>query len=563
MTRLPLARASMLIALVLLGACAHVHREVYDDGRPKQEGVVDGGKQTGTWQYWYASGAKQAEGAWRSDRQHGAWGWWYEDGKPKQQGSYADSLRTGTWTYWYPNGQLYCRGDYHEDHQVGVWTYWHADGGRAVVGSFDHGAKALAWRWWRQDGTPQEQGAYWDGRKVGPWTAWGVDGVASVTDHGAPPAADCFRDPATGPLRRWGARRPAPVASRDGGRDELWLLFDDAGRIAAASAVSHGRETFLAYRADGSPAAWYQGDAVDAARGVTPLYAKHAAGALDLKAWDATGAASADPSVARQQLDRLAAIHAPLAQAAPVAAPVAQPDLELPTAGRPALTPMAILPVSFWTEREEQNAGLLVEKYLTGRWPQSGAAGYGDSEIGASSSAQRKDLHGRPLSVTRLLSSTGDVIDIDDYKGRKNVVLVVLRGFAGQVCVYCATQTAALSRSLERFRADDAEVILVYPGASESVPVFIDAVRSLGADEPKIAVALDVDLQLVRALEITHHLAKPTSLIIDKQGLVRYAYVGETRADRPSADELLKQIQKLNRPDRSDARTRSDPPAER
>nr|MBA3846307.1 redoxin family protein [Planctomycetota bacterium] len=362
--------------------------------------------------------------------------------------------------------------------------------------------------------------------------------------------ADCFREPVTGTLKRWGARRPAPVASRDGRRDELWLMFDDAGRIAAGSAITGGRESFLSYHADGSPAAWYQGETVDAARGVTPLYARHATGGLALSAWDDTGAASGDPAMARRQLDRLAAIHAPLAQATPIAAPVvAQPDLELPAADRPALTPMAILPASFWTKREEQNAGLLVEKYLTGRWPQSGAAGYGDSEIGSSASAQRKDLHGRPLAVTRLLSSTGDVIDLDDYKGKKNVVLVVLRGFAGQVCVYCATQTAALSRSLERFRADDAEVILVYPGASESVPVFIDAVRSLGADEPKILVALDVDLQLVRALEITHHLAKPTSLIIDKQGVVRYAYVGESRADRPSADDLLKQIQKLNRLD--------------
>lgn len=561
MHRLSPGRASALIAFVALAACAgissacaRVHREAWDDGKPKQEGVLDGGKQTGVWQYWYASGAKQAEGPWQSDRQHGAWGWWYEDGKPKQQGSYADSLRTGTWTYWYPNGQLYCRGDYHEDHQVGPWLYWHADGKRAVVGSFDHGAKALAWRWWREDGSPQEQGAFWDGRKVGPWTAWGVDGVAAVSDHGCPPNTDCFRDPAVGQLVRWGARRPAPIGARDSRRDELWLMFDAQGRIAAVTSITRGRETFLSYHADGSPAAWFAGEAIDAARGATPLYAAQAAGSLGLRAWDDAGAISADPAKARIQVDRLVAIHAPLAQTAPIQAPVAQPDLALPQADRPALTPMAILPISFWTKREEQNAGLLVEKYLTGRWPQSGAAGYGDSEIGSSSSAQRKDLFGKPLAITRLLSATGDVVDLDDYKGKKSVVLVVLRGFAGQVCVYCATQTAALVKSLERFHANEAEVILVYPGASESVPVFIDAIRSLGVDEPKIPVALDVDLQLVRALEISHQLAKPTSLIIDKQGLVRYAYVGETRADRPSAEDLLKQIQKLNR-------IETDPPA--
>ena len=52
-------------------------------------------------------------------------------------------------------------------------------------------------------------------------------------------------------------------------------------------------------------------------------------------------------------------------------------------------------------------------------------------------------------------------------------------------------------------------------------------------------LALDVSLLLVRALGIEDNLARPTSLLIDKQGLVRYAYVGETIADRPSVNDLL------------------------
>lgn len=55
-------------------------------------------------------------------------------------------------------------------------------------------------------------------------------------------------------------------------------------------------------------------------------------------------------------------------------------------------------------------------------------------------------------------------------------------------------------------------------------------------------VALDVSLIAVRQLGIEDNLAKPTSLIIDKAGVVRYAYVGKTIADRPSVKDLLNEL---------------------
>ena len=58
-------------------------------------------------------------------------------------------------------------------------------------------------------------------------------------------------------------------------------------------------------------------------------------------------------------------------------------------------------------------------------------------------------------------------------------------------------------------------------------------------------VALDVSLNLVRAIGIEDNLARPTSLVIDKEGIVRFAYVGKTIADRPSADDLLREVQRI------------------
>ena len=89
------ARASLiattLVAASLLTGCfgPRVVHDEWKPGVPKRHGEVHGGKQQGTWTYWYDNGAKQAEGAWHKDYQDGRWVWWYADGRVKQVGSYA------------------------------------------------------------------------------------------------------------------------------------------------------------------------------------------------------------------------------------------------------------------------------------------------------------------------------------------------------------------------------------------------------------------------------------------------------------------------------------------
>ena len=84
--------------------------------------------------------------------------------------------------------------------------------------------------------------------------------------------------------------------------------------------------------------------------------------------------------------------------------------------------------------------------------------------------------------------------------------------------------------------------MVVYPGPTEAVPAFIQAVQSLRQKPAPMLIGLDVSLLLVRSLGIEANLAKPTSLIIDRNGIVRYAYVGASMADRPSVEDLLKAL---------------------
>jgi peroxiredoxin len=191
---------------------------------------------------------------------------------------------------------------------------------------------------------------------------------------------------------------------------------------------------------------------------------------------------------------------------------------------------------SLWTAGQEANAGQLVRLYDSGDVV---IPGYDDRIGSGTDDRQKRDLIGKPLTQTRFLDATGGVYDVAKQKGRKPVLLVVLRGFSGQVCLYCAAQTTAISKNIGKFNEMGVEVAVVYPGPVEAVAPFIEAVRSLAKEPPPMPVALDVSLIAVRKLGIEDNLARPTSLIVDKSGVVRYAYVGRTIADRPAVKDLL------------------------
>ena len=147
----------------------------------------------------------------------------------------------------------------------------------------------------------------------------------------------------------------------------------------------------------------------------------------------------------------------------------------------------------------------------------------------------------------------GNQVALSDYVDRKHVVLVITRGNTNPICPYCSTQTARLISAYDQFVEQDAEVVLVYPiestGDSDKLAAFLADARGRLDDpgrEVPFPVLIDVQLKSVDQLGIRKDLSKPATYIIDKEGQVRFAYVGEHLADRPSADSLLGQLATLN-----------------
>ena len=161
--------------------------------------------------------------------------------------------------------------------------------------------------------------------------------------------------------------------------------------------------------------------------------------------------------------------------------------------------------------------------------------------------ANREDLIGKPLERRRFLGPTGEIVNLDDWRGNKNVVLIFHRGFAGQVCIGCSVYTVSLVKAAKQFEDANTQVFIVYPGDSRSVPAFLEAVKNVdqGIEIP-YPILLDVDLGAVKSLMIEGALAKPTAIIVGKDGEVRYAYTGDAIDDRPSVPALLTKLQEIN-----------------
>jgi peroxiredoxin len=152
---------------------------------------------------------------------------------------------------------------------------------------------------------------------------------------------------------------------------------------------------------------------------------------------------------------------------------------------------------------------------------------------------ERAELKGKPLPFQTLRCVDGTTVELAQFVGKQDLLIVVLRGFSGEVCPYCMAQTKALAQSKVRLDELGVEVLVIYPGPKENQAAFTKAYKAFFDGEvPPYRVFYDPDLEIVETLGISGELAFPTTLIVGKDGLVSYAYVGEHVADRPAALDL-------------------------
>ncbi|HEX5050883.1 MAG TPA: redoxin family protein [Planctomycetota bacterium] len=547
-----------------LAACKFIarqivaHRDAWANGLTQREGQIEDGIQVGEWAFYYESGQRRAKGRYENDHQVGPWTYYYENGVTEWSGAFdAEGRRTGEWTFHYPDDTLRARGNYIADFEDGAWEFFGQDSLLERSGQYDGGKLSGPWKYFYPGGKPKAAGLCHRGQRIGPWQVWDEAGAQVTQDFGTKAGIQIVQEKwPDGTVRRIGVlQNGAPVGRwtcyhengkprfsctvQDGRASGVFEARDASGNLIAQGVLRDGQFVEGSLAMQGGQTRAIAAGPVPPANGSGADWAD-AAKLLAMPPEAAVGELIAEARASIEPASLLAKVAEPTA---PPPAPVAAVVQEIEAA--PDRIPAQVQPDLTVTQREEIDSYVL--NYLDG--PSKSRVSrkkYGPAGGGAKASGPRRrtELEGKPLPVQVLRCVDGTEVDLRQYIGKKRLLVVILRGFLGEVCVYCVAQTEALAQCRERLAQLGIEVFVVYPGAKENEQCFEQAYEmTFGKGAPPYRVFYDPDLEVVQQLGISGDLAYPTTLIVDKDGLVQYAYVGEHRADRPAAKELIKVIE--------------------
>lgn len=527
MTKINLGTALSIVVLASLAGCKAIGGAIlkrYRQTDPETAMVVKQGDldpqglQTGEWTYYYKSGMVRAQGRYDQDHQVGEWTYFHDQtGMVERKGAFDEQgRRAGEWLFQYPDGSMRSRGRYVADAEEGPWEFRAADGTLERAGQFEN--RLISGHWVHQSGgKPSAEGLCHRGQRVGPWLLWDASGAQTAHDFGLQPGMTVV-------FERWPNGKPRRAGVQLQGKPiGRWSSWHENGTPQLLVGMAQGKPTglFEARAADGTVLG--QGLWSEGLESKDPTLASSLAGMMapPTTPTEAPKVAAADP--ARVNV---------LEQGADREAPLSQPDISVV---------------------DQERLESLVTRYLTGETQGRSPArrrtyGPGETQDSGAGPGRRADLEGKPLAVRSLRQVRGEVVQLEQYRGKKNLLLVVLRGFSGEVCIYCVAQTKALAMCRADLDKHDVEVLVVYPGPKENEEAFQQIyAKTFGEGAPPYRVFYDPDLEVVRTLGIEGDLAAPTSLVIDRDGIVKRAYVSPNRAQRPATKDLVREFSELVR----------------
>src|SRR5205085_1666318 len=79
------------------------------------------------------------------------------------------------------------------------------------------------------------------------------------------------------------------------------------------------------------------------------------------------------------------------------------------------------------------------------------------------------------LRKVKFVDVAGKETNLESYRGKKHVVVVVTRGHTRPICIYCTTQTSRMVAQYDEFTRRNAEVVVVYPVSKREDATALDA----------------------------------------------------------------------------------------
>jgi len=140
-------------------------------------------------------------------------------------------------------------------------------------------------------------------------------------------------------------------------------------------------------------------------------------------------------------------------------------------------------------------------------------------------------------------------VRLSELTANGNVVLTVLRGWPGYQCPICDRQVHDFIASEASFAKAKAQLIFVYPGPANDLKSHAEEFRSWrGKQWPKeFLYVLDPDYAMVNAYglrwEAPRETAYPSTFVLDKNRVIRFAKISHSHGDRTTATEILQAVQ--------------------
>jgi peroxiredoxin len=129
------------------------------------------------------------------------------------------------------------------------------------------------------------------------------------------------------------------------------------------------------------------------------------------------------------------------------------------------------------------------------------------------------------------------------------VVLIVGRGWVGYQCPFCNRQFGDFLKSAKQIESAGARVVWVYPGPADEVQ---NRAGEFAAGKPfpaNFRFVLDPNYTFTLSYglrwDAPQESAYPSTFVIDRAGVVRYALVSKTHGGRATAADVLAELAKL------------------
>ena len=144
-------------------------------------------------------------------------------------------------------------------------------------------------------------------------------------------------------------------------------------------------------------------------------------------------------------------------------------------------------------------------------------------------------------------------VRLSELTAKESVVLVMLRGWPGYQCPICDRQVQEFIALHAGFAEAKARLVFVYPGPASDLKAHAEEFKKWkGKEWPKeFLYALDPDYSMVNAYGLRwnapRETAYPSTFVLDKKGVVRFAKVSQTHGGRTKAADALAEVKKLSK----------------